>query len=194
MRAARLRAEQRVQGFLEAAIGLMVERGTTEITVQEVVDRSGHSLRSFYQHFDGKNELLLALFEEGLIGVADDVREAVAGESEPMDRLRRAVEVLFAAAHPAQPVSRSLAADIAVQVRARHPQEVAAAHTPLVDLVADLITAAADNGDLPPGGDRARAGLVLQAAMFASHADARTDGHPLTVDEVWRFCFRGLCG
>ena len=32
--------------------------------MQEVVDRSKQSLRSFYQYFDGKHELLLALFEE----------------------------------------------------------------------------------------------------------------------------------
>ena len=33
----------------------------SEFTVQEVVERSGQSLRGFYQYFDGKDELLLAL-------------------------------------------------------------------------------------------------------------------------------------
>ena len=35
-----------------------------DFTVQDVVERSGQSLRSFYQYFAGKHELLLALFEE----------------------------------------------------------------------------------------------------------------------------------
>ena len=54
----------RVQQFLNAAREIIAEKGSTEFTVQEVVDRSKQSLRSFYQYFDGKHELLLALFEE----------------------------------------------------------------------------------------------------------------------------------
>ena len=63
-RAARERAAVRVQQFLNAAREIIAEKGSTEFTVQEVVDRSKQSLRSFYQYFDGKHELLLALFEE----------------------------------------------------------------------------------------------------------------------------------
>jgi AcrR family transcriptional regulator len=64
LRAARTRAEQRVQRFLDAAFALIDERGTSEFTIQEVVDRSKQSLRGFYQYFDGKDELLFALLEE----------------------------------------------------------------------------------------------------------------------------------
>jgi hypothetical protein len=53
-RAAKLRAEQRVQRFLDAAQTVVTDKGTTDFTVQEVVDCSRQSLRSFYQHFDGK--------------------------------------------------------------------------------------------------------------------------------------------
>ena len=63
LNAARFRAEQRVQRFLDAAFELIDEKGTTEFTIQEVVDRSKQSLRSFYEYFDGKDELVLALFE-----------------------------------------------------------------------------------------------------------------------------------
>src|SRR5256885_8216126 len=65
-RAAKLRAEQRVQRFLDAAQALITATGSTDFTVQQVVDASKQSLRSFYQHFDGKHELLLALFEDAL--------------------------------------------------------------------------------------------------------------------------------
>ena len=61
---ARLRAESRVQRFLDAAMELQNEGSGKDFTVQEVVERSGQSLRSFYQYFSGKHELLLALFEE----------------------------------------------------------------------------------------------------------------------------------
>src|SRR6185503_6566186 len=49
--AARSRAETRVQGLLDAAFALIDERGTTQFTIQEVVDRSKQSLRGFYQYF-----------------------------------------------------------------------------------------------------------------------------------------------
>ena len=42
--------------------------------MQEVVERSGQSLRSFYQHFDGKHELLLALFEESVTSTVQFLR------------------------------------------------------------------------------------------------------------------------
>ena len=42
-----------------------------DFTVQEVVERSGQSLRSFYQYFGGKHELLLALFEESVRWTAE---------------------------------------------------------------------------------------------------------------------------
>ena len=62
---ARSRAENRVELFLDAARELM-NTNSGEFTVQEVVDRSGQSLRTFYQYFAGKHELLLALFEESI--------------------------------------------------------------------------------------------------------------------------------
>src|SRR4026208_763799 len=75
--AARSRAEQRVQRFLDAAFELIDEKGTTEFTIQEVVDRSKQSLRGFYQYFDGKDELLLALFEETTRESIEDIRKVV---------------------------------------------------------------------------------------------------------------------
>src|SRR5215212_6781808 len=74
---ARARAEKRVQRFLDAALELMSSTDGKEFTVQEVVERSGQSLRSFYQYFAGKHELLLALFEESIRTTADHLREVV---------------------------------------------------------------------------------------------------------------------
>src|SRR4249920_1640501 len=74
---ARSRAEQRVQRFLDAAFSLIDEKGTTEFTIQEVIDRSKQSLRGFYQYFEGKDELLLALFEETVGEATDDLRTVV---------------------------------------------------------------------------------------------------------------------
>ena len=86
--AARSRAEKRAKRFLDAAFELMDEKGTTEFTIQEVIDRSQQSLRGFYQYFDGKDELLLALFEETVRESMEDLRAVVEAQNEPLDRLR----------------------------------------------------------------------------------------------------------
>src|SRR5690242_12369588 len=88
LNAARSRAERRVQRFLDAAFELVDEKGSTEFTIQEVVDRSKQSLRSFYEYFDGKDELVLALFEETVREAVADIEAAVAAETEPLPRLR----------------------------------------------------------------------------------------------------------
>src|SRR3954467_9089174 len=88
LKAARSRAGQRVQRFLDAAFGLIDEKGTTEFTIQEVIDRSKQSLRGFYQYFDGKDELLLALFEETVHEATEDLRGVVGSEPAPFDALR----------------------------------------------------------------------------------------------------------
>src|SRR5215218_10080610 len=86
LNAARSRAEQRVQRYLDAAFELIDEKGTTEFTIQEVIDRSKQSLRGFYQYFDGKDELLLALFEETIREANEDLRAVVDAETEPLAR------------------------------------------------------------------------------------------------------------
>src|SRR3954452_21751100 len=85
--AARSRAEKRAKRFLDAAFELMDEKGTTEFTIQEVIDRSQQSLRGFYEYFDGKDERLLASLEETLRESTEDIRKPVDAETEPVARL-----------------------------------------------------------------------------------------------------------
>src|SRR6478735_3794892 len=83
---ARVRAEKRVQRFLDAALDLMQRSPDKEFTVQEVVEQSGQSLRSFYQYFAGKHELLLALFEESVRSTAELLRTAIAADDDPAEK------------------------------------------------------------------------------------------------------------
>ena len=94
IKTAKLRAAQRVQRFLDAAQAIIIEKGSTDFTVQEVVDRSRQSLRSFYLQFDGKHELLLALFEDALSRSADQIRAATESHTDPLERLQVAVGCL----------------------------------------------------------------------------------------------------
>ena len=124
IKTAKLRAAQRVQRFLDAAQAIIIEKGSTDFTVQEVVDRSRQSLRSFYLQFDGKHELLLALFEDALSRSADQIRAATDGHSDPLERLKVAVTLLFETSRPDPSARRPLFTDFAPRLLVSHPSEV----------------------------------------------------------------------
>ena len=197
-RAAKLRAEQRVQRFLDAAQAIITEKASTDFTVQEVVDRSHQSLRSFYQHFDGKHELLLALFEDALRRAADQIRAAASGEAGPLDRLKVAVQLLFELSRPDPAAPRPLFTDFAPQLLLSHPAEVRVAHAALLGLLTELMEEAAAAGELRAGiKPRRAAALTMETVMFVAHATnvaGEESAHPLTAEEVWAFCSKGFAG
>jgi AcrR family transcriptional regulator len=194
-RAAKQRAEQRVQGFLDAAQQLLAERGTTDFTVQEVVDRSKQSLRSFYQHFDGKHELLLALFEDALSTSAVEIREAVASETDPLGRLHLAVQWVYDQSRHDLAGRRPLFSDFALQLMIKHPAQVATAHLPLLAVFTELVEQAVEAGAIPPGKPRRRASLVMQTVMFTAQSPGVPVGShttQVTAEEIWQFCLGGI--
>lgn len=194
--AAKRRAEQRVERFLDAAQAIMTEKGTTDFTVQQVVDRSRQSLRSFYQHFDGKHELLLALFEDAMSRSAEQIHAAASGQSDPLERLKVAVQLLFELSRPDPTAQRPLFTDFAPRLLINHPAEVRIAHAPLVSLFAELLTEAQQAGqvreELKP---RRLAALIMQTVMFNAHssvASGADSSHAISADDVWDFCARGF--
>lgn len=195
-KAAKQRAEQRVQRFLDAAQAIITKKGTTDFTVQEVVDRSRQSLRSFYQHFDGKHELLLALFEDALRRTADQIRAAATGQADPLDRLKVAVHLLFELCRPDPTAHRPLFTDFAPQLLVSHPAETKIAHAPLLQLFTELMTDTANAGQLRPGTSPHRmAALTMQTIMFVAQSTGTPDDvttHPVTAEEAWDFCARGF--
>ena len=196
IKTAKLRAAQRVQRFLDAAQAIIIEKGSTDFTVQEVVDRSRQSLRSFYLQFDGKHELLLALFEDALSRSAEQIRAATSGQKDPLEALKVAVTLLFESSRPDPTAKRPLFTDFAPRLLVSHPSEVIIALAPLLALLTELMEAANEAGELRAGINPKRmAAMTMQTVMFVSqHSGEPEDGtaHPITADEVWDFCSHGF--
>ena len=198
-RAAKLRAEQRVQRFLDAAQAIITDTGSTDFTVQDVVNRSSQSLRSFYQHFDGKHELLLALFEDALRRATGQIAAAAATDADaaPIDALRTAVQLLFELSRPDPGAHRPLFTEFAPRLLLSHPAEVRRAYAPLLELLTTLTARAADAGQLRPGAEPRRvAALTMETVMFTAQTSggADPDGivRPVTADEIWDFIAHGI--
>ncbi|OBJ44260.1 TetR family transcriptional regulator [Mycolicibacterium mucogenicum] len=196
VKTAKLRAAQRVQRFMDAAQSIILEKGTTDFTVQEVVDRSGQSLRSFYLQFDGKHELLLALFEDALNRAADQIRAAADPESDPLNRLKISIELLFERCRPDPAARQPLFTDFAPRLVVTHPDEVKIAQAPLLSLLTELMENASAAGELRPSINPARmAAMAMQTVMFIAQSSGTTDSaaaDSITTDELWDFLANGF--
>jgi AcrR family transcriptional regulator len=200
--AARTRAEQRTQRFLDAAFELIDERGTTEFTIQEVVDRSKQSLRGFYEYFDGKDELVLALFEETVREAGDDIRRAVDAESEPLAKLRAFAIRLHEWCDPVEMPrkrgthNRRAISEFSMHLAVQHSERVRAALAPTAHLLRELIEDATAAGVIHVEDSRRAAALLQQTVMYSWFGN-RLVANPemrLTAEETWEFCRRGLNG
>lgn len=203
---ARARTEDRLQRFLDAALDLMREgEPGRDVTVQEVVDRSGQSLRLFYQFFGGKHELLLAMFEDVVRSTVAFLRGRVDEEDGALDRLHRFVVELHRLCRPAvgsAPAdgipSAWLLVDFAQQLLTRHAAEAARAFAPLTAYFGELLDEAAEAGAVRPGLRQSPvAGIFLEAVMFNTFS-ATIGGVPLraggsdAAEELWDVVLHGV--
>jgi AcrR family transcriptional regulator len=200
--AARSRAEQRAQGLLDAAFALIDESGTTQFTIQEVVDRSKQSLRGFYQYFEGKDELLFALLEETIRESLDDLRAAVESESKPIDRLRAFTIRLHEwceplgtrrkrGAHNRVPIS-----EFSMQLALKDPERLAAAMMPISRMLIDVLKAAVAAGSIKATDTQRAALLIQQTVMYGwlMNRFVQSSRTGVTAEDAWEFCLHGLGG
>jgi AcrR family transcriptional regulator len=202
---ARARSEGRVQRFLDAGFELLssAESGR-EFTVQEVVDRSGQSLRSFYQYFAGKHELLLALFDEAIRSTADRLEDLVAKETTPLARLHCFVVEYYRMCLPA-PKGRGsknnptpVMAEFSHELLTGHQDEAARAFVPLVSLLEKVLADAVEAGEVRTGFEQDdAAGLILSTIMFnATYASTISGTEPhdsaQAADAMWQFVSAGM--
>jgi AcrR family transcriptional regulator len=202
LNAARSRAEQRVQRFLEAAFELIDEKGTTEFTIQEVVDRSKQSLRSFYEYFDGKDELVLALFEESIREADDDILAAVEAASDPLERLKAFTIRLHEWCDPIEEPrkrgthNRRAISEFSMHLAVNHSERVRNALAPQTRLLRGLVDAAADAGAIRVADPRRAASMIQQTVMHSWFGNRLVENpkQRLTAQETWEFVLHGLNG
>ena len=197
--AARSRAEDRVQRFLDAAFELIDEKGSTEFTIQEVIDRSKQSLRGFYQYFDGKDELMLALFEESIGESVDDLRKVIESETDPLTRLRAFTIRLHEWCDPSTPRKRGShnrrpISEFTMQLAVTHADQVTAAMAPITVMLRDLLESAVAAKEIVSDDIRRTASLIEQTVMYSWFGNrlVRDPRMRVTAEETWEFCLHGL--
>ncbi|MEO9224280.1 MAG: TetR/AcrR family transcriptional regulator [Acidimicrobiales bacterium] len=191
LRSARARALSRGDRFITAAAELLRETGKPEFTVQEVVDRSGMSLRSFYHHFATKDDLLLALIEETITSYVKRAQPKIEAIDDPVKKLRVFVEMLYGDEDSDDPAARGMVI-FHRQLADSRTDEFVASLIPQTELLHGILEAGVASGafrdDIP----------VNVLAAFITHSmvsmlDMRVMGISLAdehigADDFWKCC------
>lgn len=199
---ARARAEHRVQRFLDATTELIIEKGGLDFTVQDVVERSTQSLRSFYQFFDGKQHLLLAVYEDAIRAAALELETICDGIDDPLERLHISIVTIYewserepSLATPSPHLAvRSMAAFI-FELMATDRDAVVVATEPVFALLLSVLQRAADAGVVKADNLRADGAFLMQTTMFNAFGTAPVgdaEGRRGRAEALWERLFRGL--
>ena len=194
--AARARTTGPTTRIVNAAIQLASDSGSMSFTVQELVDRAGVALQTFYRHFGSKDALMLAVVEESVRAQRARMEQKASEASDPLDRLRIIVMTLFRTANRA--VEGSLGSTIMKETRRLrddYPDELATLIAPYLRLLQEAIVTA-DTAGLINSEDPERDAQLINELVSGAFTQATTGWRgPNSLDNeayIWRFCLRAL--
>jgi len=182
--------------LVEAARGLVWDGGGPSFTVAQVVAGAGTSLKSFYRCYPGKDELLVALFE-------DDARRGAAALEAMMDegtdslgRLRVAVMGLFRflTVDGRLPYAAALVGEH-LRLAESHPEQLRRVLHPFVAVFEGAVAGAQAEGSVRPGDARRDARTLFHVVVSHLHALIchQIDDPPTAVaEQLWAFCAAAL--
>ena len=156
-----VRADSRQPAILDEAARLFAHQGYHNTSIRDIVRAIGMLPGSLYCHFSSKEDLLIAVYEEGVRRMVDAVSAAIASAaSDPWARLEAAciahLEALLQSTPYALVVIRVL------------PDDAPAARARLVaprDRFESLFATLIDDLPLPSGADRRALRLFLLGAL-----------------------------
>ena len=159
---------------MKSALAILGETGRTDFTVLEVVERSKTSLRSFYQHFSTKDELLLALIDKIM---SESTQRVARGHRRPADAIAALRLLIDRICAPAESTTQdSINRGLTYyndHLAETLPREYARVLSPLHELIKDII-----NRGIAEGAFRADLDVDATAALIMQigprrHAAAR---------------------
>jgi AcrR family transcriptional regulator len=193
--AATKRSIDRGSSLIRAAAKLLERSNGDGFTVQDVADEAGQSIRTLYQHFESKDDLLLAVFEEAMRTYRGMIDTAIEDLTDPLERLGGA---LIAAVRMPEfsgtGVDRGLAR-LRLGLSEVEPALVARSQSPVTLLLRDLVVAAADAGRIHTGDPEAATFMLL--ALKSAFITSQTLGNDTavrlpSVSGITIFCLEGL--
>lgn len=197
LHSARRRAVQRSRRIVAAAREIVAESGLDGLTVQKVRERTGLSLRAFYQRFVSKDDLLVAVFEETLRDAATLLAAKTAAITDPVERLRMLVTGIFTGGISDDVLKQSVPLSHEhLRLAEARPAELRFALEPLMALLAEHLAVGIEAGVVRQSDPRRLAVLVLHLVFAQIHAVVLGTVEERDVErsgvELWEFCWRAV--
>jgi AcrR family transcriptional regulator len=193
---AKRRSIDRGARLIRAAAKVLDRNNGESLTVQEVADEAGQSLRTLYQYFGSKDDLLLAVFEEAMRVYAQLLEAAIATFDDPLERLAAAMIAAgrLPEVHGSGGRDRGLS-QLRLHLSGAQPNSLASAQQPVISLFRALIADAVDAGQL--AGVDVEKSTYFVCSLRNAYSTSTMLGNDLglrlpDVIEVSLFCLSGL--
>lgn len=182
--------------LFDAAFAVLQRNGYEDMTVADILREAGLSTRSFYRHFESKDELLAAMYRREAERAADRVQAAVSGASSPRLALEAWVDEILSIGHDRKKAARAAVMASAVTARGeRHSVEARNALRLLTAPLKAILAEGAADGSFPVVHPARDASLIQAVAWAAAGLEPsrgprwnRSDAR----EAVLSFCFRAL--
>jgi AcrR family transcriptional regulator len=152
--------------LVQAALALIRERSDLEPPVAAIVRRAKLSNQTFYRHFQGKHELLVAVLDHGIALLESYLRTRMDAAPSATERVRAWLQGMLDQALHARGAEATRPFALARSQLARHyPAEVATSEQRLTALVRAAIAEAKHAGELPAADPEADSEALYHLAM-----------------------------
>lgn len=198
---------ERSRRIVEAAYDLLDEEGLEGLTIRAVLNKTGLSRRAFYERFEGKDDLVLAVFEQTIRAATMHYSKLISTLAAPMERLELIVthivlgkSTVAAANEPASNRRGAALSREHLRLAESRPHDLQAALSPLIALIAQQLSLGMDDGSVRSGNPQRLAALVYNLVSTTVHTEllAQESAQPdpahqaqLAAD-IWEFCRRAI--
>lgn len=201
-------APDRARLLITAAYDLLESEGLEGLTIRAVLKRTGLARRAFYERFAGKDDLVLAVFEQTLQEAARYFRQHAEALDDPEEEIRLIVGGIALRApaidkfEDGDVIDKRSAALSREHLRLAEsrPAELQAALSPLLDLIGETVARGIDRGQFRPCDPALQAALIYNLVSTTVHTEllaeesspADKERRKKLADEIWEFCRRAI--
>jgi AcrR family transcriptional regulator len=190
----RVRQIEQAKAIVAAARRLIAERGD-QFTTQELVKEARVALQTFYRVFGGKDQLLLAVFEDLISESCAGYEEQARDLPDPIARVHYYVTATVGGlgGEPSEVGPRFVTSEH-WRLYQLFPDEMSHATQHFTELVARQLVLANEEELLQSSDPQRDAWLItkLVMAVFHHYAFAPTDDSSAIGEELWAFCARAI--
>jgi AcrR family transcriptional regulator len=197
----------RSRQIVDAAFDLLDEAGLEGLTIRAVLTRTGLSRRAFYERFAGKDDLVLAVFEQSIWLASRIFGEQIDAVADPIERLELLVTGLVLgrragqdAEHTQYDLRSAALSREHLRLAESRPADLQSALEPLIALIAKQLSDGMDAGLVRPGAPEQLAALVYNLVSTTMHTEHLSRGpaqpehgrRARIAAEIWEFCRRAI--